>query len=1033
MNYNKTCKLSLLAGLTVLTASPVLAQFSAGKLAVLRAGDNGNSAASSLVNAHQNPTFIDEYDPVAPIVIAGTNAGTNGPFFSVAIPTNDPVSGTPYTAMWINGHVGSEGYLARSGDASTLAFTGFGGDILAQQGSPQNLSILRGICVIDASGNTSIPYEGSDWYGLGAGIRTEPRGVVSDDGTNNFFGSGTLDGNEWFQSGNSSTPVVIQNYSSTRAVKIINGFFYTSLQADDGGTLYPPGIYDLAPPTIYGGLGLPVALPEGDSYFLNLVVPASPLYPNVESFDISPQGNVAYMADSLYGLQKYVETGGNWTLACAFAFTNNTSTGPLSFPASYTGCLGLVVDWSGAYPVVFATTTEGNGGYANENRLIRLGDNFNFTDGQLHTNVSSTTLATAWSQNVVFLGLAWAPDRRPAITSQPASQSVVSGASATFTIAATSSFSNTYSWYVNGVLDGSQTATTYSVASASANGAYQVVISNQFGADTSTVATLTVSAGVTGPGLISPNPALNLTNAVDDMISIPVAASGTTPLNYQWWFSASPGSTTQLSDGGDYSGSTTETLSLDISSAADSGSYYVVVNNSTGTPASNLVAVLNVVTPLPVIFVEPINTVAAANGQASFTAQSYPLNANYQWYHGSTPLTDGGQWSGTQSTTLLDSDVQPSDAGKYYAVISDAGGSVTSAVVSLTVETPAPFSAVSYTTPGMVYQQNFDSLPDPGTVSVNTSSGQPTTIDGVTYNIANPFDFAGPIGKTGVGNGLGGLGLSNTMVGWYSSDTGAEQIQATTGDNTTGLVISFGCTNEINAVDPLYPTNNRALGMISSSKTARGGVGGVADAVFALRFVNLTGRTLTTFNLSYDSELWRETLVANAMTNYYYVDSLGTNTTPTNNWTGGLTNLTFSTNLGGLSASQTVSYGTNGPVGITNIALLSTPLAVGWQPGGVLWIVWEETTALSGGQGFGIDNLVFSTGSQPALTIQPADSSVHIAWPQMFADYTLQYNTNLANTNGWQAVTQTVTVVEGINIVTWPVGGTQTFFRLSTN
>ena len=92
--------------------------------------------------------------------------------------------------MWINGHAGTEGYLALSDDAGTLAFSGYGGDILASNGTPSQLPIPRGICVIDVTGNSYIPYEGSDWYGLGAGSQTNPRGAVSDDGTNNFFGSG---------------------------------------------------------------------------------------------------------------------------------------------------------------------------------------------------------------------------------------------------------------------------------------------------------------------------------------------------------------------------------------------------------------------------------------------------------------------------------------------------------------------------------------------------------------------------------------------------------------------------------------------------------------------------------------------------------------------------------------------------------------------------------------------------------------------------------------------------------------------------
>ena len=273
MNHMNIRKLTLAVGMAGLVVGTAHAQFSPRKLAVLRAGDNGTSGASDILNAHQAPTFVDEYDPVTNITIPGTDTGTNGPIFSVAIPTNDPAIVPPYAALWFNGHAGTEGYLALSGDASTLAFSGYGGNILALPGTPSGLNIPRGICVIDAMGHSYIPYEGNAWYGLGAGTQTNPRGAVSDNGTNNFFGSGSLDGNEWYQLGNPSTPESIQNLSSVRAVKIINGFFYTSLQGNDGGSQYPPGIYDYSPVSLSGTLLAPVALPEGDVFFLNLVGP----------------------------------------------------------------------------------------------------------------------------------------------------------------------------------------------------------------------------------------------------------------------------------------------------------------------------------------------------------------------------------------------------------------------------------------------------------------------------------------------------------------------------------------------------------------------------------------------------------------------------------------------------------------------------------------------------------------------------------------------------------------------------------------
>src|ERR1022692_826742 len=65
-----------------------------------------------------------------------------------------------------------------------------------------------------------------------------------------------------------------------------------------------------------------------------------------------------------------------------------------------------------------------------------------------------------------------------------------------------------------------------------------------------------------------------------------------------------------------------------------------------------------------------------------------------------------------------------------------------------------PSSFTDYAQVGSVYIQNFDSLPDPGATSVNTAN--PVIINGVTYSLANPYDFAYPA----LANGSGGLGSS---------------------------------------------------------------------------------------------------------------------------------------------------------------------------------------------------------------------------------------------------------------------------------
>ncbi|MEI9962728.1 MAG: lamin tail domain-containing protein [Limisphaerales bacterium] len=82
--------------------------------------------------------------------------------------------------------------------------------------------------------------------------------------------------------------------------------------------------------------------------------------------------------------------------------------------------------------------------------------------------------------------------------------------------------------------------------------------------------------------------------------------------------------------------------------------------------------------------------------------------------------------------------------------------------------TPPP-SFIDYVTAGSTYTQNFDSLPDPGAASINADN--PVLINGVTYSLANPYDFAFPVAVTGNNGGL----ADAAMAGWYGSGVSAAQ------------------------------------------------------------------------------------------------------------------------------------------------------------------------------------------------------------------------------------------------------------------
>ncbi|HXP79848.1 MAG TPA: choice-of-anchor D domain-containing protein [Verrucomicrobiae bacterium] len=85
----------------------------------------------------------------------------------------------------------------------------------------------------------------------------------------------------------------------------------------------------------------------------------------------------------------------------------------------------------------------------------------------------------------------------PAITTQPTSQTVIAGKTASFTVAATGTAPLTYQWSKNGTVIGGATAATYTTPAETTtdnNAKFTVAVSNGAGSATSNAAVLTVSA-----------------------------------------------------------------------------------------------------------------------------------------------------------------------------------------------------------------------------------------------------------------------------------------------------------------------------------------------------------------------------------------------------------------------------------------------------------------------------------------------------------------------------------------------------------
>ena len=150
-------------------------------------------------------------------------------------------------------------------------------------------------------------------------------------------------------------------------------------------------------------------------------------------------------------------------------------------------------------------------------------------------------------------------------------------------------------------------------------------------------------------------------------VSFTVAASGTSPFNFQW-----------KKNGGDIAGANSDTLSLSNVQDADAATYTVVVSNAAGS-ATSVGAALAVITP-PSIGLQPepqtVNAGATAN---FFVSANGTAPLDFQW------KKDGSDIPGATSSSLAVSNAQDGDAGSYTVVISNGAGSVTSEPVALTV------------------------------------------------------------------------------------------------------------------------------------------------------------------------------------------------------------------------------------------------------------------------------------------------------------------------------------------------------------
>jgi hypothetical protein len=428
-----------------------------------------------------------------------------------------------------------------------------------------------------------------------------------------------------------------------------------------------------------------------------------------------------------------------------------------------------------------------------------------------------------------------------------------------------------------------------------------------------------------------------------------------------------------------------------------------------------------------------VSNSVAGSSRSTVTANGPSGATIYYTLDGTDPRLSGGAISPTaqtyQSPIVISSNsvvtVRAYDANHFNLTgpnnppISSPWSGLAVSTVGL-VTSP---SAVVYETAGSVYAQNFDSLPDPGAASVN--SDNPVTINGVTYYLGNPYGFALPVDPTGASLGSDGLGLTNTMAGWYGlADTTAStgtRFGATDGDETTGGQISFGPAN----------SSNRALGLQATSSTG--------FTAFGVKLLNGTSQTLNLMRVQFTGELWRQSNLPKTLEFCYLIDPTGTNNFSTNA-TAFLPALnvnfpTLAADVGGAAVDGTAAANQT-TLGVPDQAIAN------WAPGSALWLVWEMASPTGKSQGLGIDNLTFSAFNSSSLTNQPmlsiqgtgggvlSGNQFLLSWPDVGVPYQLLSATNLTPPVAWSPASGAAAESNAVFYFTAPATNIAQFFRL---
>jgi uncharacterized repeat protein (TIGR03803 family) len=320
-------------------------------------------------------------------------------------------------------------------------------------------------------------------------------------------------------------------------------------------------------------------------------------YTILRSFTNAPDGNYPYGGLILNSGFLYGTTGGGGSNITGTIFALSTNGSVFNILHHFAGSAANTEGWlprdtlmfsggnlygttgvggTGGQGTVFQINTNGSGYTVLKSFTNNAGDGADPLDGVVL--LGTTLWGTTYSGGTGY-GTFYSLQLSPAIIQQPYVLTVTNGNPATFTNVASGAAPLFYQWYFNtNTPVGGGTNAILVIAAATTNqaGYYSVIVTNNYGRATSSVAQLTVIVVSQAPVITLQPQSVNATNG--NPVTLTTAAQGSGVLSYQWYLNTNTA----------VAGGTSPSLLFTNVILSQAGYYLAIVTNTYGRATSSV-------------------------------------------------------------------------------------------------------------------------------------------------------------------------------------------------------------------------------------------------------------------------------------------------------------------------------------------------------------------------------------------------------------------------------------------------------------